>query len=244
MAVEVKSLDPAARSQRIAIRYDKPDHIDDEVIVTLMLDAWVAGQQHEMDTYASELLRRITMQVMAHVRKNPEWQRLGGGAETAIADFCEEVVLSILEDKTVPCHAEVAFGNYVYRRCLDEAGKLFAKKHSAGESLDHIDNVEAIAQASDTADSPAAKKSPEQALIELEDYLKEQDKLEKIRLIVQGDMPERPQLAFTFRYFGNMKIKSKKDEVTITRLMGVNDKTVTKYINQAKEIIKQRLSND
>jgi len=32
--------------------------------------------------------------------------------------------------------------------------------------------------------------------------------------------------------------------VTVTRLMGVTEKTATKYINQAIEIIKQRLSND
>lgn len=246
MAVVVKSLDPAARSQRFAIRYGKPDHIDDEVIVTLMLDAWDAGQEREADTYASELLRRVTKQVKAHVRKNPGWQRLGGGAETAIADFCEEIVLSILEDKTVPCHAEVAFGNYVYRRCLDEAGKLYAKKHSAGKSLDEEDDgVEAIAQASDPVDSLAAPKSPEQVLIEIEDFLADQDTLEKIRRIVQDDMPERPQLAFTLRFFGHMKIESKKkDEVTVTRLMGVTEKTATKYINQAIEIIKQRLSHD
>jgi hypothetical protein len=42
-----------------------------------------------------------------------------------------------------------------------------------------------------------------------------------------------------------MKIESKKkEEVTITSIMGVTEKTATKYINQAIEIIKQRLSND
>lgn len=239
MAAEIKSMDHATRSMRFAIRYDKPGHIDDEVIVTLMLDAWVSGRERESHTYASELLRRVTRQVRAHVRKNPGWQRLGGGADSAIDDFCQEVVLSILQDKTVTCHAEVAFGNYVYRRCLDEAGKLYAKKHSAGKSLDDEDDVEAIAQASDPVNSP------EQVLIEIEEFLIDQDKLEKIRCIVQEDMPELPQLAFTYRFFGNLKFESKnKEEVTVTRLMGVTEKTATKYINQAIEIIKRRLSND
>lgn len=242
MVAEVKSLDYADRAKRFAIRCGKLGHVDDEVVVTLMLDAWVAGHGRESDTYASELLRRVTLQVRAHVRKNPGWQKLGGGAETAIADFCQEIVLSILGDSTVPCHAEIAFGNYVYRRCLDEAAKLYAKKHSAGKSLyDENNNVDDIAEVSDPVDSSVALKSPEQVLIEIEEFLIDQNKLENIRRIVQ----ELPQLAFTYRFFGNMKIESKKkEEVTVTRLMGVTEKTATKYINQAIEIIKRRLSND
>ncbi len=60
---------------------------------------------------------------------------------------------------------------------------------------------------------------------------------------MQEHLPELPQIAFTFRYFGELKIESKKDPVDITTLMGVNEKTVTKYINQAIEIIKERLRN-
>ena len=87
------------------------------------------------------------------------------------------------------------------------------------------------------------QQSPEQLLIEFEEYMADQNTLEKIRRIVQEELPEKPQLAVTFRYFGNMKIESKKtDLVTVTRLMGVSEKTATKYINQAIEIIKQRLS--
>jgi len=48
--------------------------------------------------------------------------------------------------------------------------------------------------------------------------------------------------AFTLRFFGNMKIESKKEgAVTVTSLMRVTEKTATKYINEAIEIIKQRL---
>jgi len=246
MAAEAKSLDSGSRTMRFAIRHGKPGHIEDEVIVTLFLDAWDAGHERESDTYASELLRRVTQQVRAHVRKNPGWQQLGGGSDTAIEDFCQEIVLSILRDRTVPNHAEVAFGNYVYRRCLDEAGKLYAKKHSAGKSLDNEDvDIEAIAQTSDSVDPLSAPKSPDQVLIEIEEFFINQELLEKIRRIVQNDLPELPQIAFTYRYFGNLKIESKKkEEVTVTSIMGVTEKTATKYINQAIKIIQQRLSND
>ncbi|MCW0080604.1 RNA polymerase sigma factor [Burkholderia pseudomallei] len=242
MLAELEALDAAARAQRLSIGHDKKGHIDDEVVVTAMLRAWQANRQ-DAGTYASEVLRRVTKQVRAHVRKNPGWQSLGGGSKTAAEDFCQSIVLNILEDAAVPCHAEQAFGNFVYRRCLDEAAKLYAKKHSAGVSLDvESEGIEAATQDADPDDLPAASKSPEQVLIEIEEYLVDQQALENIRRIVQDDLPEKPKLAFTFRFFGNMKIESKKsDEVTVTSLMGVTEKTATKYINQAIEIIKQRL---
>lgn len=244
MATAVKSLDPAARSQRLAIPYNKPNHVDDEVIVTLMLEARNAQQDSEENTYASELLRRITKQVKAHVHKNPGWQRLGGGAEEVIADFSEEIVLSILQDKTVPCHAEVAFGDYVYKRCIDAAAKLYAKKNSAGQSLEEIDSIESLLQHNYGIDSQATK-PPDEILMEIEDSLADQIAVVKIHQILQSDdIPELAARAFTFRYLSNLKIESIKDPVTVTSLMGVTEKTATKYINQAIEFIKERLTND
>lgn len=243
MLADVIALDPAVRADRFAIRHGRPEHIDDEVVVTLLLQAWRTGNHREADTYASEVLRRVTQQVRAHVGKNPGWQLRGGGTKAAIDDFCQETLMAILEDKTVPCHAELAFGNFVYRRCLDEAGKLYAKKHSASKSLDEQDQeVEAAAQNVEPIDSPAISKSPEQVLIEIQEFLADEAMLQRIRRIVQEDLPELPRLAFTFRFFSNMKIESKKEGVvTITSLMSVTEKTATKYINQAIEIIKQRL---
>lgn len=242
MLAEVEALKGAERTQRLLIDHGRQGHIDDEVVVTLMLRAWFAGGR-EANTYASDVLRRVTKQVKAHVRKNPGWQNLGGGRKTVTDDFCLSIVTAILEDGAVPCHAEQAFGNYVYRRCLDEAAKLYAKKHSAGVSLDVDDStIEAATQEIDPEELPAMPKSPEQVLIEIEEYLGDQAVLEKIRRIVQEDLPEKPKLAFTYRFFGNMKIESKKaNEVTVTSLMGVTEKTATKYINQAIEIIKQGL---
>lgn len=243
MLAEVKVLDSSARMKRLAIRHLKSEHIDDEVVVTLMLDAWKSAQDREADTYSCEVLRRVAVHVKAHIRKNPGWQRLGGGADAVIDDFSSEIVCLILKDETVPCHAEIAFGGYVYKRCLDLAGKLYAKKHSAGQSFDEENrSVELEAMMGDTVDSLTIPKSPEQMLIEMEEFLADEEALEKIRLIVQEDLPEKPAIAFTLRYFENMKIESKKtDMVTVTCLMGVTEKTATKYINQAIEIIKQRL---
>jgi len=245
MVLDVQALDPLARSQRLSIGFGKPDHIDDEALVTLMLDARAASNVQDENSYAAGLLDRVTKQVRAQVRKNQGWARLGGGAKSAEEDFCQDIVIAILLESDVPCHAEERFGQYVHRRCLDAAGKLYAKKHSAGSSLDDADDaIGAQAQEGDPAEPSAVSKSPEEFLIELEGYMKQEEALEKIRLIVQMHLPELPQIAFTFRYFGELKIKSKKDEVTVTMLMGVTEKTVTKYINQAIKIIKQRLEND
>jgi len=242
MAAEIRCLDSAARAQRLAIRFGNPGHVEDEVVTTLMLESWRTGQEQECSTYSAEVLRRVTRHVRAHVRKNPGWQRLGGGAETAIEDFCSAIVLAILQDNAVPCHAEVAFGNYVYRRCVDEAGKLYAKKHSAGRTLEDDGECSETSVQGPDDDLPADTLTPEQAHMEFEEVLAEQATLERIRNIAQKDLPELPSLAFTFRYLAGLKIESKKpEEVTVTRLMGVNEKTATKYINQAIAIIKQRL---
>jgi len=241
MLAEIKVLDSDSRMKRFAIRHIKSGHIDDEVIVTLMLDAWTAGQDIEANTYSCEVLRRVAVHVKAHARKNPGWQRLGG-VDAVVDDFSSEIVCLILKDETVPCHAEIAFGDYVRKRCLDLAGKLYAKKHSAGQSLDDDESVEVETMMGDTIDSLEMPKSPEQVLIEMEELLADEKMLEKIRLIVQKDLPEKPANAFTFRFFGDMKIESKNtDTATVTSLMGVTEKTATKYINQAIEIIKQRL---
>lgn len=243
MVEEIRSLADTARHHRFSIRHNHPDHIDDEVVVTLLLDAWKAGQDHEANTYASELLRRVTMHVKAHVRKNPGWQKLGGGPKTLIENLSSEIVLKILQDSKIPCHAEIAFGEYVYRRCLDETEKLYAKKRSVGMSFDTEDSgPEIITQASDP---PGASMLPEELLIELENMFEETDKLTKIRQILERDVPEKPKQAFTFRFFGSRKIWSKnKDEATVSSLMDVSDRTARTYIKQAIDIIKKGLSND
>lgn len=242
MVSDVQALAPADRIKRLAIGHGTPDHIDDEALVTLLLDARAAGNVQDENTYATALLRRVKKHTRAHVRKNPGWALLGGGNESVEEDFCQDIVIAILLETDTPCHAEERFGQYVHRRCLDAAGKLYAKKHSAGSSLDDTDDdVDAQEQEGDPAEPSAVSKSPEEFLIELEEYKKQVDTLEQIRLIVQEHLPELPQIAFTFRYFGELKIESKKDPVDITTLMGVNEKTVTKYINQAIKIIKERL---
>jgi hypothetical protein len=224
MVLDIKGLSPSDRAKRLSIGFGKPNHIDDEVVVTLTLDAWDSGDQQGANTFAAELLLRVTKQVKAHVRKNPGWGILGGGASTAVQDFCQDTVLAILSGEKVPSHAEVLFGQYVRRRCLDAAGKLYAKKHSAGSSLDDAEggDFEAHAQESDPAEPVAESKSPEVFLIEIEEYLQQEENLEKVRLILQQYVPELPQIAFTFRYFDDLKIESKKEPVCITKLMGLN----------------------
>lgn len=249
MLDEVRRMEPAARAQRLAIRYGRAGHVDDEVVATLMLQARREGQEREEGTYASEVLRRVVKHVRAHVAKNSGWWVRGGGVKAATDDFCQEVVLAMLSDGNNPCHAEVAFGNYVYRRCVDHLGKLYAKKHSAGKSLDEEEtDVEAIAQDGDLVGLSAPPKSPEQLLIEIEEFLEEsrleQATVERIRQLIP-ELPELPQLAFTFRHIAGLQIDSEKaDKVTVASLMGVTEKTATKYINQAIEIIQQRLKQN
>jgi hypothetical protein len=239
MLAEVNALNAIERTKRLAIAFGKQGHIDDEVVVTLLLNAWRVHKDGEADSYAGVVVKRIMKQVRAHARKNPGWMLLGGG-QTVIDDLCQSIVMAILQDKAQPCHAEQAFGNFVYRRCLDEAGKLYAKKHSAGRSLDD-EAIEASTQDGEPVDSSAMDRSPEELLISLEEQFKELVQLEQIRLIVQNELPELQKIAFTFRYYGSMKIKSTRNEATVTSLMDISETTAAKYIEQATQHIISRL---
>lgn len=230
MLAAVSGLVGGARDERLAIPFGRAGHVDDEVVATLLLDAWRNGSA-DCGLFAAALLHRITKHVRAHVRKNPGWPSLGGGAGATADDFCQDIVLAILDDPNKPCHAEVAFGNYVWKRCLDQAAKLFAKKRSAGQSLDHVETREEF-----------ATDNTEDQLIELETEIERKQLDENIRHIIQ-DLPELPRTAITYRYICAMKIESKDpEEVTVSRLLGVTEKTATKYINQAIGIIRQRLN--
>jgi hypothetical protein len=244
MLAQVQALRGAARSVRLAIRYGKSGHIDDEVVVTLALAARRAGNVPAENEFASAMLRRIAIQVKAHVGRNVSWQQLGGGMAAAVADFTQAIALLILEDPKQPCHAEVAFGDYVYKKSLDQAAKLFAKKHSAGQTLD--EDAEADAQEGDLDVAPAGYPSPEEFLQTLQEEQQGEDLLRRIREVVQSnEIPEKAKLAFTFRYYGQMPIDSKKDNVvTIVKLLGVTEKTVTKYINEAIALIRKGLEHE
>jgi hypothetical protein len=241
MLAEVLSLQPRARAERLAIAFGQSGHVDDEVVVTLSLMAWRAQDWQAADAFASVLLWRVTKHVKAHVSKNPSWRSLGGGAKATTDDFSADIIAAIFSDKRVPCHAEVAFGDYVYKRSLDLAGKLFAKKNSAGRTLD--ESTETQAQLGGLDVPPAASPSPEEVLVRWQQEDGEEDRLRRIREIVQGDeLPERLKIAFTYRFYGQLRIDSTKDDVvTICKLMGVTEKTVTKYIDEAIAFIKKRL---
>lgn len=240
MLDEVTALNPGDRVERLSIGLGNQGYVDDEVVVTLLLDAWRAGEDSNASTYASALTKRLLKQVRAHARKNPAWKLLGGGP-TVIDDLCQSIFAAILQDKAQPCHAEQAFGNYVYRRCLDEAGKLFAKKHSAGQSIDDEESVEAEVQDGEPVDLSAMGRSPEELLTSLEEQLEQKVQLEKIRRIVEDELPELDKIAFTFRFYGGLKISSKKDESTVTSLMGISETSAAKYINRAIQFIISRL---
>lgn len=240
MLDEVIALSRGDRAGRLSIGLGKQGHIDDEVVVTLLLAAWRAGEDSDADMYAGALTKRVLKQVRAHVRKNPAWQMLGGGS-TVIDDLCQSIVMAMLQDQARPCHAEQAFGNYVYRRCLDEAGKLYAKKHSAGQSLDDEEAVEADAQDGEPVDSSAMSRSPQELLESLEEQFKQMVQLEHIRRIVEDELPETDKIAFTFRYYGELKITSKTGEPTVMSLMGISETTAAKYINRATQYIISRL---
>jgi hypothetical protein len=236
-------LGEADRKHRLRILYGKTQHVADEVVCSLMLQAW-REDWRDADAYSAEVIRRVAKHVRAHARKNPGWSQLGGGLKAVVDDFCGAVLIAMVGDSADPCYAEVAFGDFVYRRCLDCADKLYALKHSGGISLDDEESTEAQVQQASTSDLSSGQRSPEQLLIELEEELLQSFQLEKIKGLVQTDLPELQRNAFSFRYYGLMKIESKNpSELTVVRMMGCTEKTASKYIRQALATIIERLKS-
>jgi len=245
---EILLLTESERKSRLNIELGQEDFIPDEVVATLMLSSW-REKWPDADVYTQHLIRRLTRHVRAHVRKNPGWYDRGGGFDVTTEDFCYYILELMIEDKVRPCHAEEAFGNYVWKKCLDCADKLYAKKRSAGSSLD-VDGVKAEVEANQcdhsdlSADVPL---SPEESLIQIEEYIEEfladKQKLGRIEEVVQLYLPDNERMAFTFHYYGKLKLFSKKPEVmTVSKMMGVSERSVRQYLANARRIIKERLT--
>jgi len=241
-------LTESERKHRLTIGLGKEKFIPDEVVATLMLSSWREAWP-DADVYAQHLILRLTRHVRAHVGKNPGWHNRGGGFETTTEEFCGDILELMIKDKAQPCHAEVAFGNYVKKRCLDCADKLYAKKKSAGKSFD-IGGVKAEVEENQIdrpdllTNSPV---SPEDELIQIGEFIEElltdQINLKRIEEIVQLHLPEKERMAFTFRYYADLKVHSKKTEViTVAKMMGVKERSARQYLASALQIIKERLT--
>ena len=241
-------LTESERKRCLAIELGQENFIPDEVVATLMLSSWRESWP-DADVYAQHLIQRLTRHVRAHVGKNPGWQDRGGGFKATTEDFCGDILELMIKDKDRPCHVEVAFGNYVKKRCLDCADKLYAKKRSAGISLD-VDGVKAEVEANQcdrsdlSADSPL---SPEDYVIQIEEYVEElladKFKLKLVEEVVQLYLPDNERMAFTFHYYGKLKVFSKKPEImTVAKIMGVRESSVRHYLTSARRIIKERLT--
>lgn len=236
------------RKQRLGIQLGQENFIPDEVVATLMLSSWREGWA-DADIYAQHLIFRLTRHVRAHVGKNPGWYNRGGGFEATIEEFCGEILELMVKDKVQPCHAEVAFGNYVKKRCLDCADKLYAKKKSAGKSFD-INGVKAEVEANQIdrpdllTNSPV---SPEDELIQIEEYIEtlldDKNNLKRIEEVVQLHLSDKERMAFTFHFYAKLKVYSKKSEViTVAKMMGVKERSARQHLANAIQIIKERLT--
>lgn len=241
-------LTESERKRRLAIELGQENFIPDEVVATLMLTSWRENWSDAGD-YAQYLIQRLTRHVRAHVRKNPGWHDRGGGFNATTEDFCQDILESMIVDKAQPCHAEEAFGNYVKKRCLDCADKLYAKKKSAGKSLD-VNGVKAEVEANqcDRSDfSAVTPQSPEDYVLEIEEYVEElladKQNMKRIEEVVQLYLPDNERMAFTFHYYGKLKAFSKKPEVmTVSKIMGVGESSVRHYLTNARKILKERLT--
>jgi hypothetical protein len=238
------ALTQSERYQRMGIQLGKPNHVADEVVFTATRRAKHENWPDE-GKYAGQLMQRVYKHVRGHLAKNKSWVDKAAGEDAARKDFSSVVLLKLIEEAPdVTSHAENAFGDFVYKRCLDYADGLFAKKHSAGESLTEASESEAFDFDNEISDSPATTHSVEELLIQRESEQEEDQILVRIREIVQTEelLTDKEQMAFTYYYLGNIRIHSKDStKLTVCQLMDCSDKSARNYIKQAIAKIKEQL---
>jgi hypothetical protein len=213
-------------------------HVADEVVVAAARRAHRESWRDER-RYTQQLVQRVYRHVRAHVHKNPAWQQRGGGLQTTIDDCAGFVLEKLAAEKGDTCHAEHAFGDYVYKRCLDFADTLFAKKRAAGESHDDL----GLKSGGDDADS-LAHASVEDELIAGELEAEDEAKVQRIQDLAQQDglLTDEERRAFVFKFLGGIQIHSKdKNKITVCKLMNRKERTVGLYLEHAIAKIKEQL---
>ena len=241
-------LTESERKNRLVNELGQENFVPDEVVATLMLSS-SREKWPDVDVYAQHLIRRLNRHVRAHVRKNPGWHNRGGGVHATTEDFCADIFELIFKDKAQPCHAEQAFGNYVWKKCIDCADKLYTKIRKAEKSFD-IDGVKAEVEVNQSKRPDLfanTSTSPEDYFIEIEDFIEEslaiKEELERIEEVVQLYLTDNERMAFTLHYYEKLRVFSKKaDVVTVSKIMGVGESSVRHYLTSARKIIKERLT--
>jgi DNA-directed RNA polymerase specialized sigma24 family protein len=222
---------------------EKPGHIADEVVLTVSRRARQESWP-DSDKYAGHLVQRVYRHVRGHVRKNRGWIDRAGGEHAALDDFSGDVLIRLMSEKDEICHAENAFGDYVYKRCLDYADTLYAKKRNAGESLTEESEAEAVEHDAELGDLSATTPSVEELLIQAEIEQEREQKMQRIRDLVQqeGFLTDKEKMAFTFHKLGGVQIDSKSaSKLTVCSLMGCSEKSARIYIKDAIAKIKEQL---
>ena len=217
-------------------------HIADEVMFAVARRA-EAEKWPDKRKYSQEFIQRVYRHVEAHVKTNLAWQRHGGGLD-ATSDDCAQYVMTKLA--TVPAdadHAEVAFGDIVYKRSLDFADTLFGdyqKKRVANDPEE--DEYGGLSDTSNADKDPDT--SPEELDERYERESHEDHNLDRIYALIQeeGFLTDHERIAFTYHWIGRIQIHSKNaDKLTVCKLMDRSDKSVRIYIDSAMAKIKERL---
>lgn len=187
-------------------------------------------------------MRRIYRHVRGHVQKNAGWRNLKGGAENTVDEFAQFAATKLAAETAPICHAEDAFGDYIYKRCIDAARELFyAKKHLAAESLDedHVTESEA-----DDAGS-AANASVLDELIAREDEHERDAMLAKIMEFLWDDdgfLTDKERAVITYRYLGGIPMDSDDPAaLTVCKLIGCKPRSARNYQASAIKKIKERM---
>jgi hypothetical protein len=239
---EFLALAPDQRYRQMAIPLGEPHFVVDEVIAAVSRKAH-REKWKDSNRYNQHLINRVYRHVRGHLSKNSGWAARAGGPESARDDFAGHVLAKLIGETATPSHAEVAFGDYVYKRCLDYADELFAKKRNAGESLTELSEADAIEYDAQLGGSSATQ-SIEDELIHREEQKTIDEQHTRVCELLQEDgfLTEKERMAFAFHHVGQIQIRSDDSaKMTVCKLMDCSDRSARLYVKSAIAKIKEKL---
>ncbi|WNO04001.1 hypothetical protein [Rhodoferax mekongensis] len=233
------ALDRGARYATLSIPHTESGHVPDEVVLTVSLEA-EQGKWPDKNKYVQALVGRCYRHIRAHVSRNSELQKRGGGIDAVTDDAVGFVLQKILFNGSDQAYAKNLFGSLLRKRFLDFVDSNYSSYNkSKAEASD--EDLELALNSEIDSETFGQVGYVESLTERLKVETKEDNDFERIRSLLSDPdfLNESENFAFTLHWIAGIQIRSKNEEaVTVCKLMNRSDKQVRLYITSA--IIKLR----
>jgi DNA-directed RNA polymerase specialized sigma24 family protein len=206
-----------------------PAYISNEQIFRLLHRARQAGNQRQVETFASALCRRLLSLAKGFVVRSGIYPGIIGNHDQAAEELSQYVWDCLLKRPGDATHAEKCFGQLFKCRGIDFQRQLLAKKRKCQDSLDALDH------SSDDDDTVKDTREANEVRQENKtfDALASKQEYALLAARLQSVLTKNEHSAYVMLHVEEMQVK----EIAVA--MGVTTKTVNNYKNAAIEKIRK-----